>query len=209
MKPIFPRQQTEPRRKETRRHRLRGLAIVAMVGVALFAFGRYGSKPVANKTVSPAKTKATVHTTTVAAPQPNYCAGNTAAKMVLVSVSKQHMWACQGGTIVEQSAVTTGALDVPNGVNDATPIGTWHVYEKFRNLYLKGSDKNGAWNDYVQYWMPFDSAVGFHDADWQTFPFGGSQYKTQGSHGCVQLPTATAAWLYGWAPIGTEVVVKA
>lgn len=119
------------------------------------------------------------------------------------------MWSCQGTVTVEQSAVTTGATYVPNGVDDRTPVGTWHVNEKFRDLHLKGSDANGSWNDYVQYWMPFDTAVGFHDASWQTFPFGSSSYKTLGSHGCVQLPTATAAWLYGWAPVGTKVVVEA
>jgi hypothetical protein len=137
------------------------------------------------------------------------CAGNTASKAVLVSISAQHMWACQSTEMVKQSAVTTGATDVPNGVDDATPVGTWRIYEKFRNLVLKGSDANGAWDDYVQYWMPFDTAVGFHDASWQTFPFGSSRYKTDGSHGCVQLPTDIAAWLYSWAPVGTRVVVTA
>ncbi|HUB93162.1 MAG TPA: L,D-transpeptidase [Verrucomicrobiae bacterium] len=143
-------------------------------------------------------------------PAPNMCASNTSSgKLVLVSISRQHMWSCQGTAMVEQSAVTTGATVVPNNVNDATPLGTWHIYEKFRNLYLKGSDANGPWNDYVQYWMPFDVAVGFHDASWQTIPFGSSQYRTQGSHGCVQLPTSTAAWLYNWAPVGTTVTVTA
>jgi lipoprotein-anchoring transpeptidase ErfK/SrfK len=155
--------------------------------------------------------KAPVDTTVAAktAPAPNECADNSTGKTVLVSISQQHMWACDGTSLIKQSAVTTGASDAPHGVNDATPVGTWHVYEKFRNLDLKGSDANGPWDDYVQYWMPFDSAVGFHDASWQTFPFGSSQYKTSGSHGCVQLPTDIAAWLYGWAPVGTKVIVTA
>jgi hypothetical protein len=140
---------------------------------------------------------------------PDGCANNASGKTVLVSISQQHMWACEGADVIKQSVVTTGASNAPNGVNDSTPLGTWHVYEKFRNLYLKGHDANGPWNDYVQYWMPFDTAVGFHDASWQTFPFGSDQYKTNGSHGCVQLPTSVAAWLYGWAPVGTKVVVSA
>jgi hypothetical protein len=138
----------------------------------------------------------------------NECMGNGTGKLILVSVTNQHMWACQGTNVVSQSAVTTGASEAPNGVDNATPTGTWHIYEKFRNLDLKGSDANGPWDDYVQYWMPFDSAVGFHDASWQTFPFGSSKYKTNGSHGCVQLPTQYAAWLYGWAPVGTTVTVS-
>jgi lipoprotein-anchoring transpeptidase ErfK/SrfK len=27
------------------------------------------------------------------------------------------------------------------------------------------------------------------------------------SHGCVNLPTDNAQWLYDWAPLGTTVVV--
>jgi lipoprotein-anchoring transpeptidase ErfK/SrfK len=28
------------------------------------------------------------------------------------------------------------------------------------------------------------------------------------SHGCVNLPPDVAAWMYGWAPLGTEVVIR-
>lgn len=181
------------------------LILVALIAVAFVSFYIGASRANAHS-----KTPKTVATTTKPKSTPNICVGNTSGgKTVLVSITKQHMWSCQGTTTVEQSAVTTGSTDVPNNVDDATPTGTFQIYEKFRDLPLKGCDANGCWDDYVQYWMPFDTAVGFHDASWQTFPFGSNNYKTQGSHGCVQLPTATAAWLYNWAPIGTKVVVSA
>lgn len=136
------------------------------------------------------------------------CADNGSGKLLLVSIAQQHIWACDGSSLVKDSAVTTGASALTN-VDNATPIGSWHVYSKQANTTLKGCDVNGCWNDPVAYWMPFDDQVGFHDAAWQTFPFGGSEYTTQGSHGCVHLPLDFIAWVYTWAPIGTTVTVKA
>lgn len=182
--------------------------LLAAVLVTVVLIGRHISSTAASAQVQQTPTQAMTSTKKKAVVS-NECTNNSGSKLVLVSISSQHMWACQGIALVNQSAVTTGASNAPNGVNDGTLVGTWHIYEKFRNLNLKGSDKNGPWDDYVQYWMPFDTAIGFHDASWQTFPFGSSQYKTSGSHGCVQLPTGIAAWLYAWAPIGTKVVVKA
>ena len=137
------------------------------------------------------------------------CYNNPAGKkLLLISISQQHIWACSGSAIVNQSAVTTGASALTN-VHDATPLGTWHIYSKVRNTRLKGCDVNGCWNDAVKYWMPFDGSIGFHDSAWQTFPYGSQLYKTKGSHGCVHLPASMATWVYNWAPIGTTVTVKA
>lgn len=138
---------------------------------------------------------------------PDECAGNTTGKLLTVSISKQHLWACDNTKIVYQSAVTTGASALKN-VDDATSVGTWHIFGKYMNTTLKGCDANGCWNDPVAYWMPFDGSVGFHDASWQTFPFGSAEYATGGSHGCVHLPAETAQWIYGWAAIGTTVTIR-
>jgi len=140
---------------------------------------------------------------------PTVCAANPAGvQLLLVSIAKQRLWACRGQTVVKQSAVTTGMTVVRNGVDDRTPTGSWTIKAKYRDIHLRGSDANGAWDDYVQYWLPFDGAVGFHDASWQTFPFGSQQYHTAGSHACVHLPTDVAAWVYGWAPVGTTVTIE-
>lgn len=136
------------------------------------------------------------------------CAQNGSGKLLLVSISQQHLWACSSTSVVNQSAVTTGTTEIVNGVDDATPTGTWHIVSKQTNRTLRGCDANGCWNDPVQYWMPFDGEIGFHDASWQTFPFGGPEYHTDGSHGCVHLPADFIAWVYGWAPVGTTVTVQ-
>ena len=53
------------------------------------------------------------------------------------------------------------------------------------------------YNAHVDYWMPFDTTygVGLHDADWRS-EFGGSIYRYDGSHGCVNLPPGFARRLY-------------
>jgi lipoprotein-anchoring transpeptidase ErfK/SrfK len=126
------------------------------------------------------------------------CSGNQYAQLILVSISKQHLWACAQQKQVSTSAVTTGK---PDGSSN-TPTGSWRVVAKERDRYLTGP----GYRDYVNYWMPFSGDFGLHDASWQTMPFGSPQYRTQGSHGCVHVPTSVMAWLYRWAVPGQTVV---
>jgi lipoprotein-anchoring transpeptidase ErfK/SrfK len=127
------------------------------------------------------------------------CLHNTAPSFVLVSIQRQHVWVCQRQRQVYSSPATTGASDV---AGDATPTGSWVVQGKQRDRYLTGP----GYSDYVHYWIPFNGDYGFHDATWQTMPFGASGYPAHGSHGCVHLPMTAVRWLYRWAQIGTTVV---
>ena len=155
--------------------------------------------PVAKPVAAPAQPA-----TAIASP----CAGTPAGiKHIYVSIGKQHLWVCTGGTLLIDSAVTTGASAITN-VRYATPLGTSHITGKSRNTVLAGKDVNGPWNDPVQYWMPFDGGIGFHDSSWQTFPYGSPLYTTQGSHGCVHVPVAVIATLFDWAPISTLVTIR-
>lgn len=183
----------------------------AKTSLANQAVAETGAKP-PDKNVKP-KPKKAVHKTVkiTAATKPAAisatsenasCSNNTHTKEVIVSLNQQHLWACSGTKQVYVSAVTTGAYKI----GDGTPTGTWQIYSKQVNQYLTGP----GYRDFVKYWMPFYGEYGFHDSSWQTFPYGDLQkYGTQGSHGCVHLPAATAAWLYGWAQIGTTVTIEA
>ena len=53
--------------------------------------------------------------------------------------------------------------------------------------------------------MPFAYNVGLHDADWRS-NFGGEIYKSDGSHGCVNLPFDTAENIFKTVELGTPVV---
>ena len=128
------------------------------------------------------------------------CLGNTAPKLVLVSIREQHAWMCERNEQVYSTAATTGAISHNNG----TPAGSWLVQAKQTNRYLTGP----GYREFVHFWLPYSGDFGFHDAPWQTMPFGSPDYQTLGSHGCVHLPDRAMAWLYAWAQVGTTVTVQ-
>lgn len=161
--------------------------------------------PIAPPPTTPPPTSTPVQVVSVT---PTTCLQNQSGKLLLISLSQQHLWACDATTTANESAITSGKTEIINGIDDQTPTGKWAIYSKQTNIHLRGSDANGSWDDPVDYWMPFDGSIGFHDASWQTFPYGSDQYKTDGSHGCIHLPTDMAAWVYSWAPIGTTVIVE-
>lgn len=139
------------------------------------------------------------------------CAGNGLSKLALVSISRRHMWACEGAKTVYDSPVITGMSAYAATV---TPAGTYHIYGKQTDTTLTGSDVTGSWNDPVSYWMPFlqnqYGIYGFHDATWRSNDAFGqvSPDSSDASHGCVELPLATSAWLYNWASVGTTVTIR-
>ena len=196
-------QQSKPKKQ---RHSAKPLIIIIIIlglaGIAAYGWSRVKT---ANDTHNYSSSKAVV------VPTPSNCAGNSLANFVLVSISQRHMWACSGSTQVYDSYVVTGMENLPA---DLTPTGTYTIYAKQTNLYLNGSDSTGSWHDYVYYWMPFLSnqygVYGFHDATWRpSNAFGNiSPYSSNASHGCVEMPLATAKWLFNWAPIGTTVSIK-
>ena len=89
------------------------------------------------------------------------------------------------------------------------PAGIYQVYNKETSRYLRGpqrADGSYEWNAYVDYWMPFNGAIGMHDAYWQAGRFGGTYYMTGGSRGCINMPADKAEELYGWIAVGTPVI---
>ena len=192
--------------------------LAAIVSTALYV-SAYKSNADNGSSSKQATTTTTSNQAAATPPPPvNYCASNSLSQLILVSISKQHAWACQGSTPVYNSAVITGMELYPA---DLTPTGTFHIYAKQTNTHLAGHDATGSWDDFVNYWMPFLNnqygTYGFHDLT-QTAngangradsDFGNVNINLpytaplHGSHGCVELPLATAKWLYGWATAGT------
>ena len=107
-----------------------------------------------------------------------------------VSLSKQMLYAYEGNTIVRSFLVSTGVAEFP------TVTGKFHIYIKY--LY---TDMHGA--DYflpnVPYTMYFYKSYGIHGTYWH-HNFGHPM-----SHGCVNMYTPDAEWMYYWASVGTLV----
>ncbi len=123
-------------------------------------------------------------------------------RYIEVNLTTQHLWAYQDKQVVFDSPVTSGAT----GAGYPTVQGLFSIYSKERNRYLDGRPLGYNYNVFVQYWMPFYADYGLHDASWRS-AYGGPDYYYNGSHGCVNLPLATAAWIWDWSSIGTPVWV--
>ncbi len=137
-------------------------------------------------------------------------------KVIVVSLSQQWLFAYQNGQQVFNTAVMTGRPGLE------TPTGTFHVFAKLSPTTFYSPFPYGSVNwyppTYINYALEFLSGGFFlHDSWWHTVYGPGTNvwhydptYGWQnGSHGCVAMPLAAAAWLYGWAPIGTAVQITA
>lgn len=121
-----------------------------------------------------------------------------------VDLTNQHAYFIKDGQVVLDSPVVTGNPNKGNG----TPQGTYSLSYKTKNAVLRGDrlpDGSYTYESPVKYWMPFNGGIGFHDASWQS-SFGGERYKTNGSHGCINMPTDQAAKMYDLISDGTPVV---
>ncbi len=117
--------------------------------------------------------------------------GNT---YIEVDLSEQHMYYYQNGSDIFESDFVSGNMSY---ADRQTHAGIFTLYYKKSPDVLRGGQKGTAnyYEQPVQYWMPFDGGIGFHDANWRD-EFGGDIYLTSGSHGCINLPPDNAAVLY-------------
>ena len=54
--------------------------------------------------------------------------------------------------------------------------------------------------------MPYNRGEGLHDATWRSV-FGTQNYKTNGSHGCINMPLDITDDIYDNVSVGTKVLV--
>lgn len=115
-----------------------------------------------------------------------------------VDMAEQKAYYYEKGKLLWSSDIVTGNMARGMG----TPEGVYRIRARVRSTYLTGAN----YSSYVDYWMPFiENRIGLHDASWRR-GFGGSIYKTSGSHGCVNLPPAKAKELFDLISLGTYVV---
>ena len=117
---------------------------------------------------------------------------------VEIDLTSQHLWVYKDDQLVEETDFVSG--NVSRGYN--TPVGIYGITYKERNTTLRGANYASK----VSFWMPFNGNVGMHDASWRS-SFGANIYLTNGSHGCVNLPSKKAEVLYGYVEQGEPVIV--
>ena len=112
-----------------------------------------------------------------------------AGSYIEVSLDAQHLWLYKDGNLVTETDIVSGK---PVKGRE-TYRGAWPIAYKASPYNLTSAEY--GYNVKVNYWMPFVYGQGLHDATWQS-SFGGNRYKTNGSHGCINLPKDQACLLY-------------
>ena len=123
---------------------------------------------------------------------------------VEADMAAQHVYMYKDGVLVWEAPCVTGNVSK----NHTTPEGIYTLAYKQTDRILRGAkqaDGTYEYESHVDYWMPFNGGIGFHDANWRS-RFGGTIYKNNGSHGCVNLPPKKARDLYSLVYAGIPVI---
>lgn len=112
---------------------------------------------------------------------------------VIVDITNQSVYLF----IDNKNTLTTNVVTGMKNKHD-TPLGTYILSRSNfeTNRYLDGYNDDGSkYHSFVNYWMPFNGGVGFHDATWRN-EFNKKIYESNGSHGCVNMNKDAAKILF-------------
>ena len=133
-------------------------------------------------------------------------------KRIIVSLSRQTLYAYDGVRLFLQTFVTTGNPALP------TPPGSYRILAKYHPFQFISPWPPGSpyWYppSWSQYAMLFRAGGYFlHDAPWRSTFGPGTNGPGQagtnfgGTHGCVNIPPNPMISLWNWTPVGTPVLV--
>lgn len=111
-------------------------------------------------------------------------------KWIDINLSQQMLYAYEGDTLISSFLVSTGLPDTP------TVTGTYYVWVK---LYYDDMSGPGYYLPDVPYVMYFYRGYGIHGTYWH------NNFGYPMSHGCVNMETSQAGWLFDWAFVGIPV----
>jgi len=117
---------------------------------------------------------------------------STGGHWIDVNLSEQRLYAYDGNDVVESFLVSTGTYYHP------TVTGEFSIYVKYRYADMAGP---GYYLPDVPYVMYFYKGYGLHGTYWH------HNFGTPMSHGCVNLSTDDAGWLFDFSEVGTLVNV--
>jgi len=109
-----------------------------------------------------------------------------------VDLSSQRVFAYEGDTLLRTFVVSTGTSAHP------TVVGRFRIYVKYRYDDMAGP---GYYLPNVPYVMYFYQGYSLHGTYWH------NNFGHPMSHGCVNMRTSEAGWLFDFASVGTLVNV--
>lgn len=116
--------------------------------------------------------------------------GGNGERWIDVNLSQQMLYAYEGDQVVGSFLVSTGTWEHP------TVSGQYSIYVKYLYTDMSGP---GYYLPDVPYTMYFYRGYGIHGTYWH------HNFGTPMSHGCVNMYTPDAEWLFNWASVGTLV----
>jgi lipoprotein-anchoring transpeptidase ErfK/SrfK len=127
---------------------------------------------------------------------------HTTEKLIVVDTGSQTLTAWNEGKIQHTTKVSTGMKKTP------TVKGTFPIYWKIPMKDMRGPSPykhiypSGRYHlKNVPHVMFFHQGYAIHGAYWH------NNFGRVASHGCVNVPLASAEWLFNFADVGTKVVV--
>jgi len=122
-------------------------------------------------------------------------------KLIVVSISQQHVYAYQGGMLVYSFVASTGS-------GNSTRTGTFSILDKIPKAYAS------TWNFWMPDWMGIYYSGSLEDG-FHSLPIlnngqrlWGNSLGTPVTYGCIVLGIQDSKTLYDWAEIGTTVQIK-
>ncbi len=123
-------------------------------------------------------------------------------KKVVISISRQHLWAYSGNQVVYSFVASTGLATSP------TKQGSFQVLDKIPNAYAS------QWNLQMPYWLGIYYAGRIENGIHALPILSNGATLWAGylgrpvSFGCIVLSTQAAHQLYDWVNVGTPVVIQ-
>jgi len=146
--------------------------------------------PVQIPTPLPGRTPSPMPPTPTPVPAPLLPSEIHEVRWIDVDLTGQVLTAYEGDTPVRVTLVSTGIRYMP------TPVGQFRIWIKLQYDDMAGP---GYYLPDVPYTMYFYASYALHGTYWH------DNFGHPMSHGCVNLPTPEAEWLFHWADVGTLV----
>lgn len=119
------------------------------------------------------------------------------ARSIVVDLSEQRTYLYENGAVVASYLSSTGLSGSP------THTGSFRINYKLAMQDMGCFEGAPYCTEDVPWVAYFNGDQGFHGAYWH------NNFGARMSHGCVNLPVNTAKFVYDWAPMGTQVQVRA
>lgn len=123
---------------------------------------------------------------------PDAMPGRFPGRYIDINLSKQTLYAFEGSNLVNQFLISSGIKSHP------TITGLFYVYAKDRYALMHGTD----------YYLPNVPYVSWYSGDYSIHgTYWHHNFGHVMSHGCINMYTPDAEWIYGWDSIGTPVFI--